>query len=82
VVVDGSDVAGQDFCVPVGARSTAQPGGLRATDWIIAVAVVLAPLLTSCSSEYSEEPWMAYNQRCEQLGFKRGSTPRGREEHG
>jgi hypothetical protein len=40
---------------------------------IIAAAAVSAPLLTSCTSEYSEEPWMAYNQKCEQLGVKRGT---------
>jgi len=40
---------------------------------IIAAAAVSAPLLTSCTSEYSEEPWMAYNQKCEQLGFRRGT---------
>jgi hypothetical protein len=39
----------------------------------IIAAAVSAPLLTSCNSKYSEEPWMAYNQKCEQLGFKRGT---------
>jgi hypothetical protein len=40
---------------------------------VIAAAAVSAPLLMSCNSEDSEEPWMAYNQKCEQLGFKRGT---------
>jgi hypothetical protein len=41
---------------------------------IIAVAAVSAPLLASCSgSDYSQEPWMAHNQKCEQLGFTRGT---------
>jgi hypothetical protein len=39
---------------------------------IIAVAVVSTPL-TSCSSEHSKKPWMAYDRRCEQLGLKRGT---------
>ena len=41
---------------------------------IIAVAAVSAPLLVSCNSEHSKKPWMAYDRRCEQLGFKR-DTP-------
>jgi hypothetical protein len=40
---------------------------------IIAVAAVSAPLLASCGLDYSEKPWAAYDQRCEQLGFKRGT---------
>jgi hypothetical protein len=39
---------------------------------IIAVAAVSAPLLASCS-DYSKKPWMAHDQQCEQLGFKRGT---------
>jgi hypothetical protein len=43
---------------------------------IIAVAIASAPLLRSCiSSDDSKKPWMAHDQKCEQLGFKRG-TPR------
>jgi hypothetical protein len=41
---------------------------------IIAVAAVSAPPLASCSgSDYPKEPWMAYDQECEQLGFARGT---------
>jgi hypothetical protein len=40
---------------------------------IIAVALVSAPLLTNCNSDYSKEPWMAYNQKCKQLGFTQGT---------
>jgi hypothetical protein len=41
---------------------------------IIAVAAVSAPLLASCSGlDHSKEPWMAYEQECEQQGFKRGT---------
>jgi hypothetical protein len=41
---------------------------------IIAVAAVSALLLASCSgSDYPKEPWMAYGQECEQLGFARGT---------
>jgi hypothetical protein len=41
---------------------------------IIAVLAVSAPLLVSCSgSDYSEIPWIAHDQKCEQLGFKRGT---------
>jgi hypothetical protein len=41
---------------------------------IIAVAAVSAPLLASCSgSDSSEKPWMAHDQKCGQLGFKRGT---------
>ena len=40
---------------------------------IIAVAAASAPLLASCSgSDYSKTPWMAHDQQCEKLGFKRG----------
>jgi hypothetical protein len=45
---------------------------------IIAVAAVSAPLLASCNSEYSKKPWMAHNQKCEQLGFKRGTREHAR----
>jgi hypothetical protein len=41
---------------------------------IIVVGVVSAPLLRSClSPEDSKKPWMAHDQKCEQLGFKRGT---------
>jgi hypothetical protein len=45
---------------------------------IIAIAAVSAPLLASCSSDYSKEPWMAHNQKCEQLGFARGTPEHDR----
>ena len=41
---------------------------------IIAVAIVSAPLLRSCpGSDDSTKPWMVHDQKCEQLGFKRGT---------
>jgi hypothetical protein len=41
---------------------------------IIAVAIVSAPLLRSClGSDDSKKPWMVHDQKCEQLGFKRGT---------
>jgi hypothetical protein len=41
---------------------------------IIAVAIVSAPLLRSCiRSDDSKKPWMAHDQKCEQLGFRRGT---------
>jgi hypothetical protein len=40
---------------------------------IIAVAAISVPLLASCGSDYSKKPWMAYDRKCELLGFKRGT---------
>ena len=44
---------------------------------IIAVAAASTHLLASCSgSDYSKTPWMAHDQQCEKLGFKRGTEER------
>jgi hypothetical protein len=41
---------------------------------IVAVAAVSAPLLGGCfGPDNSKKPWMAHSQKCEQLGFKRGT---------
>jgi hypothetical protein len=41
---------------------------------IIAIAVVSAPLLRTCvGPDDSKKPWMVHDQKCEQLGFKRGT---------
>jgi hypothetical protein len=41
---------------------------------IFAVAAVSAPLLGGCfGPDDSKKQWMAYSQKCEQLGFKRGT---------
>jgi hypothetical protein len=41
---------------------------------IIAVAAVSTPLLVGCfGQEDSKKPWMVHDQKCEQLGFKRGT---------
>jgi hypothetical protein len=41
---------------------------------IIAVAAVSTPLLAGCfGQEDSKKPWMVHDQKCEQLGFKRGT---------
>jgi hypothetical protein len=41
---------------------------------ILVVAVVSAPLLKIClGSDDCNKPWMARDQKCEQLGFKRGT---------
>jgi hypothetical protein len=41
---------------------------------IVAVAAVSAPLLGGCfGPDDSKKPWMAHSQKCEQLGFKRGT---------
>jgi hypothetical protein len=39
---------------------------------IIAIAAVSAPLPAGCGSDYSKKPWIAYDRKCERLGFKRG----------
>jgi hypothetical protein len=39
---------------------------------ITAIAAVSAPLLASCLDD-SKKPWMAFDRKCEQLGFKRGT---------
>jgi hypothetical protein len=42
---------------------------------IIAVAIVSVPLLRGClGSDDSKKPWMAHDQKCEQLGLKRGTA--------
>jgi hypothetical protein len=41
---------------------------------VVAVAAVSAPLLGGCfGPDDSKKPWMAHSQKCEQLGFKRGT---------
>jgi hypothetical protein len=41
---------------------------------IIAIGAVSAFLLAGCfGPDDSKKPWMAHDQKCEQLGFKRGT---------
>jgi hypothetical protein len=41
---------------------------------IIVVAVLSTPLLRSCvGPDDSKKTWMAHDQKCERLGFKRGT---------
>jgi hypothetical protein len=42
---------------------------------ITAIAAVSAPLLAACfGPDDSKRPWIAHDQKCEQLGFKRGTA--------
>jgi outer membrane murein-binding lipoprotein Lpp len=42
---------------------------------VIAVAVVSTTLLAGCFGQAnSKKPWMVHDQKCEQLGFKRGTA--------
>jgi hypothetical protein len=42
---------------------------------IVSVAAVSAPLLAACfGPDNPKNPWMAHDRKCEQLGFKRGTT--------
>lgn len=51
-------------------------GGCRLT-LIASIAVVSAPLLGACfGSDDSKKPWMAHDQKCEQVGFKQGTPER------
>jgi hypothetical protein len=41
---------------------------------IVALAAVSTPLLAGCLGlDDSKKPWMVHDQKCEQLGFKRGT---------
>jgi hypothetical protein len=41
---------------------------------IAAIATVSASLLAGCFGlDDSKKPWIAHDQKCEQLGFKRGT---------
>jgi hypothetical protein len=41
---------------------------------IIALAAVSIPLLAGCfGQDDSKKPWMVHDQKCEQLGFRRGT---------
>jgi hypothetical protein len=41
---------------------------------IFAVAAVSTPMLAGCfGQDVSKKPWMLHDQKCERLGFKRGT---------